>query len=111
MKCTACGGEGMVEGVLFDKADVSEIGFKASDWSVWSRMFGIGIMPVTAFGCARCAFATRGKIERGDARRDAFVLIDRDGRRSHHVIPEPARIRMTTVPPTVVITSSARNLD
>lgn len=60
MKCTACGGDGMVEGVLFDKAYVSEIGFKASDWSVWSRIFGIGVMPVTAFGCARCGHLQLG---------------------------------------------------
>ena len=53
MKCAACGGEGMVEGVLFDQTYVSEVGFKASDSSVWSRMFGTGVMPVTAFGCAR----------------------------------------------------------
>ena len=54
MKCAACGGEGMVEGVLFDKMYVSEIGFKANDSSVWSRMLGTGVMPVSAFGCARC---------------------------------------------------------
>ena len=61
MKCAACGGEGMVEGVLFDKAYVSEVGFKASgDSSVWSRMFGTGVMPVTAFGCARCGHLQLG---------------------------------------------------
>jgi hypothetical protein len=60
MKCTACGGEGMVEGVLFDKAYVSEIGFKASDSSVWRRMFGIGVMPVSAFACARCGHLQLG---------------------------------------------------
>jgi len=63
MKCAACGGEGMVEGVLFDKAYVSEVGFKANAStvpSVWSRMFGPGVMPVTAFGCARCGHLQLG---------------------------------------------------
>jgi hypothetical protein len=50
----------MVEGVLFDQTYVSEVGFKASDSSVWSRMFGTGVMPVTAFGCARCGHLQLG---------------------------------------------------
>jgi hypothetical protein len=53
--------------------------------------------------------ANRGRVE--NAVEGAFVLIDRDGRRNHHVIPDPARIRITTFSPTVVITSSAKNLD
>ena len=55
MKCVACGGEDLVEGVLFDKAYASEVGFRASDSSsMLNRMFGTGVMTVGAFGCARC---------------------------------------------------------
>lgn len=59
MKCVACGGEELVEGVLFDKAYASEVGFKASgssanSSSMLSRMFGAKVMSVYAFGCARC---------------------------------------------------------
>ena len=60
MKCVACGGEELVEGVLFDKAYTSEVGFKASGSSILSRMFGTGVMPVTAFGCARCGHLQLG---------------------------------------------------
>ena len=60
MKCVACGGGELVEGVLFDKTYVSEIGFKASRASVLSRMFGTGVMPVVAFGCARCGHLQLG---------------------------------------------------
>jgi len=60
MKCVACGGEELVQGVLFDKAYTSEIGFKATDSSVLSRMFGTGVMKVGAFGCARCGHLQLG---------------------------------------------------
>jgi hypothetical protein len=60
MKCAACGGEELVEGVLFDKTYVSEIGFKASRSSALSLMFGTGVMAVTAFGCARCGHLQLG---------------------------------------------------
>ena len=60
MRCSACGGEGLVEGVLFDKTYVSEIGFKAKESSLWSRMFGTGVLPVTAFGCGRCGHLQLG---------------------------------------------------
>lgn len=60
MKCVACGGEELVEGVLFDKAYTSTIGFKANGASILSQMFGAGIMPVRAFGCARCGHLQLG---------------------------------------------------
>ena len=60
MKCVACGGEELVEGVLFDKAYASEVGFKASSSSILSRMFGTGVMSVEAFGCARCGHLQLG---------------------------------------------------
>ena len=60
MKCVACGGDELVEGVLFDKAYVSEVGFKASGSSMLSRMFGTGVMSVGAFGCARCGHLQLG---------------------------------------------------
>lgn len=60
MKCVACGGEELVEGVLFDKGYASEVGFKASDSSLLSRMFGTGVMSVRAFGCARCGHLQLG---------------------------------------------------
>lgn len=75
MKCAACSGEGMVEGLLFDKAYVSEIGFKASDGSVWSRMFGLGVMPVTAFGCARCGHLQLG-VKLSDEMREEHQRFD-----------------------------------
>ena len=60
MKCVACGGQELVEGVLFDKTYVSEVGFKASGSSMLSRMFGTGVMSVGAFGCARCGHLQLG---------------------------------------------------
>lgn len=54
--------------------------------------------------CPNCdsQLSTRGGANRGrvkNAVEGAFVLIERDGRSNHHVIPEPARIRITTFPP------------
>jgi hypothetical protein len=60
MKCVACGGEELVEGVLFDKAYTSEVGFKASGSSMLNRMFGTGVMSVGAFGCVRCGHLQLG---------------------------------------------------
>ena len=60
MKCGACGGEELVEGVLFDKSYASEVGFKASGSSRLSRMFGTEVMSVWAFGCARCGHLQLG---------------------------------------------------
>lgn len=65
MKCVACGGEELVEGVLFDKSYASEVGFKASGSSasgssMLSRMFGTGVMSVWAYGCARCGHLQLG---------------------------------------------------
>ena len=60
MKCVACGGEELVEGVLFDKSYASEVGFKASGSSMLSQMFGTGVMSVWAFGCARCGHLQLG---------------------------------------------------
>lgn len=60
MKCVACGSQELVEGVLFDKTYVSEVGFKASGSSMLSRMFGTGVMSVGAFGCARCGHLQLG---------------------------------------------------
>jgi hypothetical protein len=60
MKCVACGGEELVEGVLFDKAYASEVGFRASGSSMLGRMFGTGVMSVGAFGCARCGHLQLG---------------------------------------------------
>ena len=60
MKCVACGGEELVEGVLFDKSYAGEVGFKASGSSMLSRMFGTGVMSVWAFGCARCGHLQLG---------------------------------------------------
>lgn len=60
MKCVACGGQELVEGVLFDKTYVSEVGFKASGSSMLSRMFGTGVMSVGAFGCVRCGHLQLG---------------------------------------------------
>ena len=60
MKCVACGGEELVEGVLFDKSYASEVGFKANGSSMLSRMFGTGVMSVWAFGCARCGHLQLG---------------------------------------------------
>lgn len=63
--------------------------------------------------CPNCdsQLPTRGGANRGrvqEATEGTFVLIERDGRRNYHLIPEPARLRLTTYAPTVVITKNPK---
>ena len=59
--------------------------------------------------CPNCdaQLSTRGGANRGrvqEAEDGRYVLMSRDGRRHHHLIPEPASIRITAHAPMVVIT-------
>jgi hypothetical protein len=61
--------------------------------------------------CPNCdsQLPTRGGANRGrvqEAAEGSFVLMSRDGKRDYHLIPEPARLRLTTYAPTVVISST-----
>ena len=54
MKCVACGGEGLVEGVLGAGHGTDEVKFRPSGGSYFKVMLGLGSRPVRAYGCARC---------------------------------------------------------
>ena len=58
--------------------------------------------------CPNCdsQLPTRGGANRGrvhEAEEGTFVLMDRDGRRHYHVIPETAHLRITGHAPTILI--------
>jgi len=64
--------------------------------------------------CPNCdaQLSTRGGANRGrivEAVDGKYVLMSRDGRRHYHLLPEPARLRITTYAPTVVITPGTRD--
>lgn len=54
MKCVACGGEGLVAGVLASSSDASDVCFRLADSSIWSKLLGRGSKTVRAYGCVRC---------------------------------------------------------
>ena len=54
MKCVACGGEGLVGGVLSTETDVGNACFRLADRSYWSKLLGLGSKKVRAHGCVRC---------------------------------------------------------
>jgi hypothetical protein len=54
MKCLACGAENMVEGSLMESNGGGDIFFKFADTPMLKSIFGIGMRPVRAHGCAHC---------------------------------------------------------
>ncbi len=54
MKCVACGGEGLVEGVLASGSGTDDVRFRLADSSYLTKFLGIGSKPVRAYGCVRC---------------------------------------------------------
>ena len=54
MKCVACGGEGLVGGVLASVTDAGDVCFRLADRSMWSKLLGLGSKTVRAYGCVRC---------------------------------------------------------
>jgi hypothetical protein len=54
MKCVACGGEGLVEGVLASGSGTDDVRFRLADSSYVTKFFGRGTKSVRAYGCVRC---------------------------------------------------------
>ena len=54
MKCVACGGEGLVEGVLASGSGTDDVRFRAADSSYLTKFLGLGSKTVRAYGCVRC---------------------------------------------------------
>ena len=54
MKCVACGGEGLVGGVLASGSGTDDVRFRPADSSYFSKFLGLGTKPVRAYGCVRC---------------------------------------------------------
>ena len=54
MKCVACGGEGLVEGVLAAESGTDDVRFRPTDGSSWRKYLGLGSKNVRAYGCVRC---------------------------------------------------------
>ena len=70
MKCVACGGEGLVRGVLSSESDMADVCFRLADRSYLSRFLGLGSKPVRAYGCVRCGHLQLAvKFDEGDLRR------------------------------------------
>ncbi|HKG21744.1 MAG TPA: hypothetical protein VKC34_07575 [Blastocatellia bacterium] len=53
MKCMACGGGSLVEGVL-SHSDTEKVQFRPASVSLLGSLFGAGNRPIRAYGCARC---------------------------------------------------------
>jgi hypothetical protein len=54
MKCVACGGEGLVGGVLASASGTDDVRFRAEGGSYLKLFLGFGSKPVRAYGCVRC---------------------------------------------------------
>jgi hypothetical protein len=54
MKCIACGGEGLVKGVLASASGTDDVCFRAADSSYLKLFLGFGSKKVRAYGCVRC---------------------------------------------------------
>ena len=54
MKCVACGGEGLVEGVLASGSGTDDTRFRPADRSYLKKFLGLGSKPVRAYGCVHC---------------------------------------------------------
>jgi hypothetical protein len=54
MKCVACGGEGLVEGMMASGSGTDNVRFMPADNSRLRRIFGLGSKPVRAYGCVHC---------------------------------------------------------
>ena len=54
MKCVACGGEGLVGGVLASGTGTDDVRFRLADSSYLTKFLGLGSKPVRAYGCVRC---------------------------------------------------------
>jgi hypothetical protein len=54
MKCVACGGEGLVGGVLASGSGTDDVRFRPADSSYLSKFLGLGSKTVRAYGCVRC---------------------------------------------------------
>jgi hypothetical protein len=54
MKCVACGGEGLVEGVLASGSGSDDVRFRLADTPRLKWLLGLGSKPVRAYGCVHC---------------------------------------------------------
>lgn len=54
MKCVACGSTNLIEGSILDEAGGSKFSFKPLEVSMWKAVFGIGVRPVSVYGCVHC---------------------------------------------------------
>lgn len=54
MKCIACGSTNLIEGSVLDEASGAKFNFKLLEVSMWKAIFGIGVRPISAFGCVHC---------------------------------------------------------
>jgi hypothetical protein len=54
MKCVACGGESLAEGVLASGSGTDDVRFRLADSSYLTKFLGLGSKPVRAYGCVRC---------------------------------------------------------
>ena len=54
MRCVACGGESLVEGVVASGSGTDDVCFRPADRSYLSKFLGLGSKPVRAYGCVRC---------------------------------------------------------
>jgi hypothetical protein len=70
MKCIACGGEGLVEGVLASGSGTDDVRFRPADRSYLKRFLGLGSKSVRAYGCVRCGHLQLGvEFDEEDLRR------------------------------------------
>ena len=54
MKCVACGGEGLVEGVLASGSGSDDVRFRPADTPRLKWFLGLGSKSVRAYGCVHC---------------------------------------------------------
>lgn len=54
MKCIACGGEGLVEGMLASASGTDAVCFMPAGSSSLKKFLGLGSKPVRSYGCVRC---------------------------------------------------------
>jgi len=54
MKCVACGGEGLVEGMLASGSGTDAVRFMPAESSYLKKFLGLGSKPVRAYGCVHC---------------------------------------------------------
>jgi hypothetical protein len=54
MKCIACGSEALVGGTVKDGSGRGTAVFQLDETAAWKTIFGVGVRPIQAHGCAHC---------------------------------------------------------